>query len=72
MYYDFYRPILRPSIKSNVPGKAIVALTSVWEGSGSNMLGPMTELLSSLSFLSSRPAAITAACCSATLAASSS
>lgn len=48
------------------------ALTSAWKGSGSSMLGPMTALLSSLSFLSRRPAAMTAACCSATLAASSS
>lgn len=46
--------------------------TSAWDGSGSGMLGPMTVVLSSLSFLSSRPAAITAACCSATRAASSS
>lgn len=48
------------------------ALTSAWKGSGSIILGPMTALLSSLSFLSRRPAAMTAACCSATLAASSS
>lgn len=51
---------------------AAVNSTSGWGGSGSGMLGPMTAPLSSVSFFSNRPAAITAACCSATRAASSS
>lgn len=63
----------RAWMNRKVPKKnKTAALTSAWKGSGSSMLGPMTALLSSLSFLSRRPAAMTAACCSATLAASSS
>lgn len=53
-------------------GSTLLLLLTSCMGSFSGMLGPITMPLSSLSFLSSRPAATTAACCSATRAASSS